>query len=94
MNASIEIPDEVAARLIEAADAKGISLTEFVADALVRAVVSVERRGNDPEASNLLDYEEWSRKFHELVDSFKHLKLPPIAPESWGRENIYEDRDA
>ena len=94
MTATFEIPEEVAARLREAANEKGISLAELVADALLREAVRVETLGHDPSVSKPLSPEEWSRKFHELVDSFKDLNLPPIPPEAWRRENIYEDRDS
>jgi hypothetical protein len=36
--------------------------------------------------------EEWVRRFHDMIESFKTISAPPIPPEALRRENMYEDR--
>lgn len=89
MSLVIEVPPDLERRLRGDAERRGVPVEEYAHELLARyqpvpapGEPIYERAGT----------EEWSRAFHELVDSFADVQAPPIPLDALRRESMYDDR--
>jgi hypothetical protein len=90
MTVILNLPPEKEAKLVAAAQAKGLSTDDLVREALDRifadAPASAARSLQDE-----LTPEEWVRQFDAWVDSHDRT-TPLLSDEAISRESIYPDR--
>ena len=67
---------------------------EDVPESLQSIFISEEsqEKRSQPSFSETASYEEWSKLFHEWVESHRGKNLPLLSDGAISRESIYEDR--
>ena len=92
MTVTLNLPPEKEARLVAAAQAKGLSTDALVREALDRILSESPGPGALPRSlQDELTPEEWVRQFDAWVDSHDRT-TPLLSDEAISRENIYPDR--
>lgn len=67
---------------------------EDVPESLQSTLISeeIQEQYSQMSFSETASYEEWSKLFHEWVESHRGQNLPLLSDEAISRESIYEDR--
>jgi len=86
MTITLELKPETEAQAVEQAEARGISVEDFI-ESVIEENLNGEVGGAFAETASL---EEWTREFQEWVDSHEYITAPP-ADDS--RESIYRERE-
>lgn len=86
MNLTIEIPEDRAARFQEQAQARGLTLDQWLLEL-------AEENAPCPSIERLqkTNPEEWARQFHEWAESHDRT-TPLLSDEAISRESLYPDR--
>ena len=88
----LNLPPEKEAKLVAAAQAKGLSTDDLVREALDRIFADAPPSGAPPRSlQDELTPEEWVRQFDAWVDSHDRT-TPLLSDEAISRESIYPDR--
>ncbi len=85
MTVTLELKPEVEDRIIAEAEARGLSVADYIQRQL-------EGKSTTPDP-NELPYEEWLQKFNEWVNSHDYIQAPPLPDEAISRESIYRERE-
>ena len=92
MTVMLNLPPEKEAKLIAAAQAKGLSTDALVREALDRILADATAPAGRPRSlQDELTPEEWVRQFDAWVDSHDRT-APLLSDEAISRESIYPDR--
>jgi hypothetical protein len=92
MTVMLNLPPEKEARLLAAAQAKGLSTDALVREALDRIIAEAPAPAGVPQSlQDELTPEEWVRQFDAWVDGHDRT-TPLLSDEAISRESIYPDR--
>jgi len=92
MTVMLDLPPEKEARLVAAAQAKGLSTDALVREALDRILAdAIAPAGLPRSLQDELTPEEWVRQFDAWVESHDRT-TPLLSDEAISRESIYPDR--
>ncbi len=87
MTIILEVRPEVEAQLMAQANARGLSLNEYL-----NKVIELQASTRGVGASaQFMSYEEWEREFEAFIDSFP--QKPVLSDEAISRESIYTRED-
>jgi hypothetical protein len=88
---SVNIPDETYRKLSERAEKAQMSVEDLLTPALEKLATACETLP----ASDALSYEEWKKRFDELLAFANTLtdRLPPGHVVDCDRESIYKERE-
>jgi hypothetical protein len=86
MTVTLELKPEVGERIIAEANARGLSVEDYIQQEL-------EAKVRTPERPEQMPYEEWLQKWNDWLASHDYIKAPPLSDEAISRETIYCERD-
>lgn len=88
MSLVIDVPPDVERRLQVEAERQGMPIEQYA-----RELLAQWRPATTPDVPfyERATSEEWSRAFHDLIDSFGDIQAPPIPLEALRRESMYDD---
>lgn len=85
MTVTLELKPEVEERMIAEANARGLSVEDYIQWKL-------EGKSTTPDP-NTLPFEEWLQRWNEWLHCHDYIKAPPLSDEAISRESIYRERE-